>query len=166
MTTVSRPVRRAAGVLLVAVPEPNEEPVILLVRRSWTATDGGTWSIPGGFVDRRDQGYLDTALRETREEVGLGLDRADLDNITYHGERHAPSDRKPYYFCTVTAWVRHPERVVSVSLCPDGHEITHAGWMSVQDVVHSQMRLHPGLTQPLLQLVTRVSLGEKPSMPR
>lgn len=56
--------RGAAG-LLVA----REGRALLQLRATW-AHQGGTWSVPGGAIERRESG-ADAALREAREELGL-----------------------------------------------------------------------------------------------
>jgi len=72
-------VPRAAVVLLVA-PSERGRPQILLIERA--RRDGDPWSghmaLPGGRVDAEDRDWLETALRETREEVGVALERAHL----------------------------------------------------------------------------------------
>jgi 8-oxo-dGTP diphosphatase len=56
----------AVAVLL----EQNGE--VLLGRRSPNALAGGKWSFPAGFVDRGER-VEDAAIREVREETGLGI---------------------------------------------------------------------------------------------
>ena len=44
---------------------------LILVRRSKGGIHGGQLAFPGGKPEPQDQSLLDTALRETQEEVGL-----------------------------------------------------------------------------------------------
>jgi 8-oxo-dGTP pyrophosphatase MutT (NUDIX family) len=65
-----------ASVALVLRPAPNV-PEILLIRRSTDEQDpwSGHMALPGGRKDPADTSLLHTALRETREEVALELER-------------------------------------------------------------------------------------------
>ena len=69
----------AAGVTTAAVAAilDHQDQMLFVVR---AARQGDPWSgqvaFPGGHRDPTDQDLLETAIRETREEVGLHLDRA------------------------------------------------------------------------------------------
>ncbi|HUR94751.1 MAG TPA: CoA pyrophosphatase [Gemmatimonadales bacterium] len=66
-----------AAVSLVVVPSPD---AVLLIRRAERAGDpwSGHMALPGGHRDPSDPDLLETAVRETLEEVGLTLQRDDL----------------------------------------------------------------------------------------
>ena len=70
--------RRPAAVLVPIVERP-EGPTVLLTRRADHLHDHpGQVSFPGGRLDDTDRGPIDTALRETAEEIGLGREFVDL----------------------------------------------------------------------------------------
>jgi 8-oxo-dGTP pyrophosphatase MutT (NUDIX family) len=66
-----------AAVAIVLAPDPDS---ILLIRRAERTGDpwSGHMALPGGRRGAQDPDLLTTAIRETREEVGIELDRNDL----------------------------------------------------------------------------------------
>jgi len=71
------PVHRRAAVAIV-VREAADGPQILLIQRAEHPDDAwsGHMAFPGGREDPEDEGLLDTAIRETREELALDLRQA------------------------------------------------------------------------------------------
>jgi 8-oxo-dGTP pyrophosphatase MutT (NUDIX family) len=51
---------------------------IVMVLRNYGGVHGGQVAFPGGKHDPEDETMLDTALRETREELGLVVERRDV----------------------------------------------------------------------------------------
>lgn len=73
-----------AGVFVV------DGPAVLLVRR--TAPPGvGTWSLPAGYLEH-DEPAPEAAVRELREETGVGAAPADLSLLT---TRHVTHPERP-----------------------------------------------------------------------
>jgi 8-oxo-dGTP pyrophosphatase MutT (NUDIX family) len=64
--------RHAAGLLLL-VPHGDRAHVVLTVRSDTVARHRGQVSLPGGVVEP-DESFLDAALRETHEEIGVRPD--------------------------------------------------------------------------------------------
>jgi 8-oxo-dGTP pyrophosphatase MutT (NUDIX family) len=71
------PTRAQAAVALVCVPDPD---AILVIRRSEHPADpwSGQMGLPGGRRGVDDAELVETAIRETAEEVGLPLSSQDL----------------------------------------------------------------------------------------
>lgn len=61
----------ASAVLVPIVDRPTGLTVLMTQRSSQLRTHAGQISFPGGRVEPVDSGPLDTALRETEEEIGL-----------------------------------------------------------------------------------------------
>ncbi|MGI9333052.1 MAG: CoA pyrophosphatase [Gammaproteobacteria bacterium] len=67
----ARPALRPAAVLVAIVERPDEPTVLLTQRTDHLSSHPGQISFPGGRAEPEDAGPVATALRETREEVGL-----------------------------------------------------------------------------------------------
>jgi 8-oxo-dGTP pyrophosphatase MutT (NUDIX family) len=70
--------RRAAAVLVPIIARPEALTVLLTRRTDHLRDHSGQVSFPGGRVEPHDEGAEATALRETREEVGLEPQRVEV----------------------------------------------------------------------------------------
>jgi len=70
----SGPHDRFAAVLMLIIPKyPETDFEILLTKRTeMVEKHKSQISLPGGFREESDQSWLETALRETAEEIGVG----------------------------------------------------------------------------------------------
>jgi 8-oxo-dGTP pyrophosphatase MutT (NUDIX family) len=77
---VARPGTRRAAVAMVLREGRDREAEVLLIERARRAGDpwSGHMAFPGGRVERGDASTRGAAERETREEVGVDLSRADV----------------------------------------------------------------------------------------
>jgi len=71
-------IRRDAAVLVPIVARPERPTVMLTVRSSTMPSHAGQISFPGGKVESADRTRVDTALRETEEEVGVPRSAVDV----------------------------------------------------------------------------------------
>jgi len=117
-----------AAVTLILRPSATDGggPEGLFVRRA--EVPGDPWSghvaLPGGRRDRDDADLLDTARRETLEETGLRLDRAD--HLGRLGEIHPRSKHLPSICVTpFVAWLAVDQEVRV------NHELTGHAWIPV-----------------------------------
>ena len=69
---------RPAAVLVPIVQHPHGETIILTQRTEHLNSHSGQVAFPGGKVEAEDTGPVDTALRETEEEIGLHRDHVDV----------------------------------------------------------------------------------------
>lgn len=74
--TITDPNLMPAAVMLLLYPKDGEYCVLLNKRSEVVEHHKGEISFPGGARDPEDQDFLDTALRETEEEMGIS--RADV----------------------------------------------------------------------------------------
>ena len=90
-----------AGVAVVLAPDPD---AVLLIRRAERSGDpwSGQMGLPGGQLDPADPDLTATAIRETREEVGLTLTRAQLlgqlDDVSPRTPMPRPVVARPFVF--------------------------------------------------------------------
>ncbi len=71
-------VLRPAAVLVPLVEHGEGLTVLLTQRTDHLRTHAGQVSFPGGRVEDHDRGPIDTALRETEEEIGLRRDHVEI----------------------------------------------------------------------------------------
>lgn len=71
----TRPVKQGA-VLLLIYARDGEPHIVFTKRTNNVAEHKGEVSFPGGSYEVEDGSLMDTALRETREELGIEIDRA------------------------------------------------------------------------------------------
>jgi 8-oxo-dGTP pyrophosphatase MutT (NUDIX family) len=69
---------RHAGVLLPLLERDGNILVLLTKRTNHVEHHKGQISFPGGAVDKEDTSFQETALRETREEIGLSKEFIDI----------------------------------------------------------------------------------------
>ena len=72
------PERRASAVMLILLDTGTDISLVLTQRAAHLPKHPGQISFPGGRAELEDADLLDTARRETREEVGFGIERADV----------------------------------------------------------------------------------------
>lgn len=121
-----------ASVALILGPDPDS---ILLIRRAERFGDpwSGHMALPGGRLDEADEDLLATAIRETREEVGLELRR---ESLLGQLPDVAPRSR------SLTAMLVRPF-VFGLGDRPDprpNHEVAFAQWAGVDHLRHSGTR--------------------------
>jgi 8-oxo-dGTP pyrophosphatase MutT (NUDIX family) len=123
-----------AAVSIILTPEPDS---ILLIRRADRTGDpwSGHMALPGGRQEAWDSDLAATAMRETREEVGIELLRSDmagqLEDVVPRTPRLPPIAVRPFVFLL-------PERP-PLRLSP---EVAQAGWVSLDHLLRADTR-HP-----------------------
>lgn len=74
------PQETSAAVLVLFLP-PTEKGyghLLLTKRTSTVESHKGQMSFPGGFRESSDSSWLETALRETKEEIGVSKDQVNI----------------------------------------------------------------------------------------
>lgn len=100
-TAASDPERLRAAVALCVVPDPD---AILIIQRAAHPDDpwSGHMGLPGGRREAADADLVDTAMRETSEELGVSLDRSMLigmlDDVFPRTQVNSPFLVRPFLF--------------------------------------------------------------------
>lgn len=74
----SNPTRRASAVMLILLDTSEGLSLVLTQRAAHLLKHPGQISFPGGRAEPEDHDLIETARRETREEVGLNVAREDV----------------------------------------------------------------------------------------
>jgi len=126
-------------------PDFKGEPHVLLVEQY-----GRTWSIPKGHQEK-DESLIETAIRETEEEVSLSLDDYEImDGIKVRFQRESkggPKEMKVIYqYMGITT--EHQE---NIRICTPDKAITDYKWCTLKQ---AKKRLHKPDYKALMRLYT------------
>ncbi|MCU4156064.1 CoA pyrophosphatase [Carboxylicivirga sp. A043] len=69
---------RVSSVLILLYKKDNEWMIPLIQRPTYDGAHSGQVSFPGGKFEQGDCSYLDTALREAEEEIGINRDEVSF----------------------------------------------------------------------------------------
>ena len=62
---------RFSGVMMLFYKKSNKIYFVLIKRKEYKGTHGGQMALPGGKFEEIDENIINTALRETEEEIGI-----------------------------------------------------------------------------------------------
>jgi 8-oxo-dGTP pyrophosphatase MutT (NUDIX family) len=62
---------KTAAVMMLLYPKNGKTHLVLIVRNSYEGIHSAQIALPGGKFELNDENYLNTALRETHEEIGI-----------------------------------------------------------------------------------------------
>lgn len=65
---------RKAAVMMLCYPKQEQTHFVLILRKTYKGVHSNQVGFPGGKVEPEDASLLDTALRETEEEIGIARD--------------------------------------------------------------------------------------------
>ncbi len=128
--------------------------VLLFDTRDPTYPDLGTWwELPGGGINAGET-YVDTAIRELREETGISAVPAQVGSPTwrrvatfrYRGERRLQHEQ------VLTVRLRGPGPAVDTSQRVDFEDEDYVGfrWWTIDEITGSTERFYPGRLPALL----------------
>ena len=142
--TVKQDAASRASVAMVLCEE-NAQWHLLFIRRAEHPLDpwSGHMALPGGRRDPSDPNDLSTAIRETREEVGLELER-DAELLGAIDDLRATAKGRtldlvvaPFVFCVKTLTPIVPS-----------HEVVAAHWAPIKPLLDGTAQTELSVTQP------------------
>lgn len=147
-TAAAEPERLLAAVALIVVPDPD---AILVIQRAPYPDDpwSGHMGLPGGRRDPVDTDLVDTAIRETSEELGVALDRSmlvsALDDVYPRTKVASPFLVRPFLFSIPARQPLVPsEEVASAEWLPVPRLLDRATYQTVTLTVGGVEREVPG----------------------
>ena len=69
---------KKAAVMMLFYPKKGRTHLVLIVRNSYEGFHSAQIALPGGKYEAKDQSYVNTALRETHEELGVHPENIDI----------------------------------------------------------------------------------------
>ena len=148
-------------VVRLVVLDASNQVLLLQTRDLGNPTFGTSWELPGGGMEHGET-FVDTAVRELREETGIGICpdsvgtptwRRDV-SYTYRGERRLQHERiAAVHLDEVAPVVESSQRV-------DFEGEDHFGfrWWRVEEIARSSERFYP---RRLPALLARFLAGEE-----
>ncbi|MBK9330612.1 MAG: CoA pyrophosphatase [Sphingobacteriales bacterium] len=69
---------KLGAVMALIYPVKNEPHLLFIERPVYDGVHSGQIAFPGGKIEKKDASYLDAALRETQEEIGVHPDKISV----------------------------------------------------------------------------------------
>lgn len=69
---------KKAAVMMLLYPKNNQTNVVLIIRNSYPGVHSSQIAFPGGKEEPEDLSLMDTALRETEEEIGINARKIEV----------------------------------------------------------------------------------------
>lgn len=69
---------RMAAVMMLFYPKQNQTHLVLIVRNTYEGIHSAQIAFPGGKFEKSDFNFENTALRETREEIGVEPEKIEI----------------------------------------------------------------------------------------
>jgi 8-oxo-dGTP pyrophosphatase MutT (NUDIX family) len=143
--------RRAAVAIILRESERGPHPEILFIRRAEKPGDpwSGHMAFPGGHVDADDASFLDAAVRETHEEIGVDLWRCGTHIGVLDPQR--PTMRAPGRGSLLVA--PFVFRLHAPVACEPNHEVAEVVWTPLQPILRAhnhteEARIVEGMPRP------------------
>ncbi len=99
---------------------------VLLAQRANTGYADGQWNLPSGKLEA-DEDLITAVIRETHEEIGLDLNRDDLDMVTTVHYRNPEGNARVGFFFHARHWHGQPHNA-------EPHKCAQLTWYPVDNL--------------------------------
>jgi len=69
---------KEAAVMMLFYPRNEQANIVLIIRNSYPGVHSSQIAFPGGKTEKEDANFMDTAMRETEEEIGVMRDKINV----------------------------------------------------------------------------------------
>jgi 8-oxo-dGTP pyrophosphatase MutT (NUDIX family) len=69
---------KEAAVMMLFYPRNEQTNIVLIIRNSYPGIHSSQIAFPGGKAEKEDTNFMDTALRETEEEIGVQRNKINV----------------------------------------------------------------------------------------
>lgn len=143
----------------------NEKGQILLVKEK---NNRNIWTVPGGEMDyKAKEQFLDTAMRETKEEVGISI-KPDgiemIDSIISYPEKDNPYKKYGIAILVVTFISMFPlEQKIKLVRSEDPlerkYDVKEYMWIKPQDVIKKKIKVHKNFIKTIPRIISWIKSG-------
>lgn len=136
----------------------NNKGEILLTREK---NNYDIWTVPGGEVDYKNkEQFLDTAIRETFEEVGICIEKNNaelIDARISYAEGDNPYKENEIFIPVVTYIAKFPEeQKIKLKRSEDGierkYDVEEYAWMKPDEIIGKNMKVHKNFMETILKI--------------
>ncbi len=116
------------------------------------------WTVPGGEVDYKDkEQFLDTAIRETFEEVGISVEKnsAELIDVRIsYAEGDNPYKENEIFIPVATYIAKFPEKQkIKLKRSEDGaerkYDVEEYAWIKPDEIIKKKIKTHKNFIETI-----------------
>lgn len=125
-----RPDAKRAGIMILFYPQHSTFYLPLILRPTYSGVHSGQVAFPGGKMEEFDKNIIETALRETHEEIGVWVDQSHV--IGRLSDIYIPSSNS--LVSPVVALIEKPMYHINP------HEVVEVIEVSLDDLINPDTR--------------------------
>ena len=116
------------------------------------------WTVPGGEVDYKDkEQFLDTAIRETEEEVGISIEKNNaelLDVRISYAEGDNPYKENEIFIPVITYIAKFPEgQKIKLKRSEDEierkYDVEEYVWIKPNEIIEKNIKVHQNFVETI-----------------